>query len=299
MVHDKTLYDYLGVDPKASVEEIKKAYRKLALKYHPDKNSDADSSEKFKNILRAYEVLSDPQKREIYDNGGGENGFYESNFGMPGGLFEMFMNQRNANGFSKKEKICTLSVDLDDVYCGKCAIVVINRKIVCKKCNGSGGSSGYAKTCPDCTGYGRRVFMKQLNGGMVQQIRNCEACQGVGTTFNQDLACSDCRGARVVGEEKGFKLDIERGMMPGHKIILPNEGDQDPTGVAGDLVFVLAENQHETFSRKGYDLMVTVNLNLTEALCGFQKTLKTLDGRFLLLTSGILIALHTNTQIFF
>ncbi|XP_004480440.3 dnaJ homolog subfamily A member 4 [Dasypus novemcinctus] len=290
MVKETEYYDILGVKPSASPEEIKKAYRKLALKYHPDKNP--DEGEKFKLISQAYEVLSDPKKRDIYDQGG-EQAIKEGGSGSPGfsspmDIFDMFFGGggRMARERRGKNVVHQLSVTLEDLYNGVTKKLALQKNVICEKCEGVGGKKGAVEKCPLCKGRGMQIHIQQIGPGMVQQIQTvCIECKGQGERINPKDRCESCNGAKVIREKKIIEVHVEKGMKDGQKILFHGEGDQEPELEPGDVIIVLDQKDHSVFQRRGHDLIMKMKIQLSEALCGFKKTIKTLDDRILVITS--------------
>ncbi|XP_074152557.1 dnaJ homolog subfamily A member 4 isoform X1 [Sminthopsis crassicaudata] len=290
MVKETEYYDILGVKPSAPQEEIKKAYRKLALKYHPDKNP--DEGEKFKLISQAYEVLSDVKKREIYDQGGEqaikEGGTTTGNFSSPMDIFDMFFGGggRMTRERRGKNVVHQLSVTLEDIYNGVTRKLALQKNVICEKCEGIGGKKGSVEKCPICKGRGMQIHIQQIGPGMVQQIQTvCLECKGQGERINPKDRCENCNGCKVVREKKIIEVHIEKGMKDGQKIMFHGEGDQEPELEPGDVIIVLDQKDHGVFQRRGHDLIMKMKIQLTEALCGFKKTIKTLDNRTLVITS--------------
>uniref|UniRef100_A0A8C5KVL2 DnaJ heat shock protein family (Hsp40) member A4 n=1 Tax=Jaculus jaculus TaxID=51337 RepID=A0A8C5KVL2_JACJA len=219
MVKETEYYDILGVKPSASPEEIKKAYRKLALKYHPDKNP--DEGEKFKLISQAYEVLSDPKKRDIYDQGG-EQAIKEGGSGSPGfsspmDIFDMFFGGggRMARERRGKNVVHQLSVTLEDLYNGVTKKLALQKNVICEKCEGIGGKKGSVEKCPLCKGRGMQIHIQQIGPGMVQQIQTvCIECKGQGERINPKDRCEECSGAKVIREKKIIEVHVEKETRP-------------------------------------------------------------------------------------
>ncbi|KAJ4827625.1 Chaperone protein dnaJ A6 [Turnera subulata] len=289
-------YETLGVSKNASQDELKKAYRKSAIKNHPDKGGDP---EKFKELSHAYEVLSDPEKREIYDQYG-EDALKE---GMGGGagahnpfdIFESFFGAGAFGGGSSsrmrrqrqgEDVVHSLKVSLEDLYNGTTKKLSLSRNVLCAKCKGKGSKSGASGVCHGCHGTGMKVTTRQI-GFMVQQMQHiCSDCRGSGEVISDRDKCPQCRGNKVTQEKKVLEVHVEKGMQHGQKITFEGQADEAPDTVTGDIVFVLQLKDHSKFKRRLDDLYVEHTLSLTEALCGFQFTLTHLDGRQLLIKSN-------------
>ncbi|XP_075581696.1 dnaJ homolog subfamily A member 1-like isoform X4 [Pelecanus crispus] len=230
MVKETLYYDVLGVKPSASAEELKKAYRKLALKYHPDKNP--NEGEKFKQISQAYEILSDQKKRNLYDKGGEQavkEGGFSSSFGSPMDLFDLFFGgggrmQRERRG---KNVVHQLSISLEDLYNGATRKLALQKNVICDKCEGRGGRKGAIECCPNCRGTGMQIRIHQIGPGMVQQIQSvCMECQGHGERISPKDRCKNCTGRKIVREKKILEVHIDKGQTVKHgdiKCVL-NEG---------------------------------------------------------------------------
>eukprot|EP01135_Chromosphaera_perkinsii_P004154 Nk52_evm61s270 gene=Nk52_evmTU61s270 len=294
MPRETRLYDVLGVSPSATDSELKKAYRKLALKYHPDKNPDA--GDKFKEISMAYEVLSDPKKKEMYDRFG-EEGLKEGGGGGHSAedIFSQFFGGGIFGGGGRggrprerrgQDMAHTLKVSLEDFYKGKTSKLALQKNVICTKCAGKGGKEGAVRQCHTCDGHGVTIQLRQLGPGMMQQVQaRCSDCSGTGEIINEKDRCKTCKGKKVVNERKVLEVHIDKGMRGGQKVTFHGEGDQQPDVTPGDVVIVLEEKDHPVFKRDGKDLYMTQQINLQEALCGFQKVIKHLDDREIKVTS--------------
>jgi len=295
MVADTKLYDTLGVSPSAQPNEIKKAYRKLALKLHPDKNPGADAEKKFKEVSAAYEILQDEQKRETYDRYGLE-GLKEGrgSGGDPSDIFSMFFGGGSpfghGHGRSRGPKRGQdigheLRVTLEDLYNGKTKKLSIQRTVICKKCDGKGGQGNPTK-CPHCKGTGMQVRIQRM-GPMIQQVQSaCGECRGEGETWSSKDKCTGtCKGKKVHKEKQILEVHIDKGMTDGHRIPFRGMADEEPGVETGDIIMVLRTADHEVFERKGNDLVMKMKISLSEALTGFTRKIKTLDNREIALTS--------------
>lgn len=292
MVKETTFYDILGVKPGCSQDDLKKAYRKLALKYHPDKNP--NEGERFKQISQAYEVLSDPEKKKIYDKGGEQalkEGGGGGHFSSPMDIFDMFFNMDSRmDGSRRKRKnpdvVHQLSVTLEELYKGTVRKLAVQKNVICDKCEGIGGKKDAVETCPTCQGSGFQMHVQQIGPGMLHQIRStCNECKGQGKRIRHKDRCRQCNGRKTIRDRKIFEVYVDKGMVDGQKITFADEGDQEPDKEPGDIVILLDEKEHDRFKRSGNDLIMRMDLELVEALCGFQRVIKTLDDRDLVITS--------------
>lgn len=294
MVKDTKFYDLLGVSPSASDTELKKAYRKAALKYHPDKNPSPEAAEKFKELSSAYEVLSDDQKRDIYDQYG-EEGL--SGAGGPGGMgaddiFSQFfgggfggMGGQAPRGPQRGKDIKhSISCTLEELYKGRTAKLALNKTILCKTCEGRGGKEGKIKKCTTCNGSGFKFVTRQM-GPMIQRFQTtCDVCQGSGDICDPKDRCQDCKGKKTQSERKILQVNIDPGMKDGQRIVFAGEGDQEPGIVPGDVVFVVDEKPHEKFTRKANDLYYEAEIDLLTSLAGGEVAFKHVSGDYIKFT---------------
>lgn len=261
-------YEILGVSRDASEDEIKKAYRKLALKEHPDKGGD---SEKFKLISEAYGVLSDSKQREIYNRYGkeglNENGMpnaediFQSVFANMGGGFPGFGRGRERS--KKRDKGEELHVSLEEVYSGKRKQVSIERHVI---------DQSKKEKCNACDGKGMRVIIHRMGPGMVQQqVQECDKCNASGYTI-------DSKYISTVKENLTF--DIPAGCPNGHQIRLQGKANDFPGQETGDLVFIVKYKPHKLFEVNESDLVLKMQINLLESLVGFTRFVKHLDNKY-------------------
>ncbi|KAG8996028.1 Type I HSP40 co-chaperone [Tulasnella sp. JGI-2019a] len=295
MAKESKLYDLLEVPQDASESDLKKAYRKKALRLHPDKGGDP---EKFKEVTHAYEVLSDNHKRSIYDRFG-EAGLEErggAGGGMdPQDLFSQLFGGGGGGGFfggggggrptgprKGKDLVHRVNVTLEDLYKGKTTKLALTKHVICGKCSGRGGKEGAVKTCSTCNGRGMRVIVRQI-GPMLQQIQQpCSDCDGTGELISPKDRCKQCNGKKVTSEKKMLEVHIDKGMKGGQTINFQGESDQAPDTVPGDVVIVIEEKAHDRFRREGNDLWFEGEIDLLTALGGGQFSILHLDDRALL-----------------
>jgi len=298
---DSKLYETLGVPRTASDSEIKRAYHKLAKEFHPDKNPEA--GDRFKEISFAYDVLSDQKKRDVYDRyglkglqegAGGREDFFGGFGGFGGDIFSEFFGGAGMSfgggGHSRTRKgedtLKALKVTLEDLYNGKSFKIKHTRNAVCSVCVGSGTLTGKSpKPCQDCRGAGIKMQYRQLGPGLVQQIQTvCHKCSGNGNVISEKDKCKTCEGKKVAQESKEIEVHVDKGMTHGMKITMSGTGDEEPGVQAGDLIFVIQQEQHALFERQGENLIMKRTLTLSESLCGFQFVIRHLDGRDLVIT---------------
>merc|ERR1719460_3050014 len=257
-------YKLLEVEKNASSAEIKKAYRKLAVKHHPDKGGDP---EKFKEITRAYEVLSDSEKRSKYDRGGEDA--LDNDGGDASDIFESFFGGggRRGGGGRKRQKTKDvqqpLKVTLEQLYCGATKKMAITRQVIDKK-------KGVQER-DECGGRGVKVEVIRM-GPMIQQMQSaCNSCGGTGKTF------------KTKQEREILEVHIQKGSPDNHKVVFREMADEHPDADTGDVNFVLKQQEHALFKRRGADPFIEKDISLVEALCGFELEVTHLDGRKLLI----------------
>lgn len=289
MVKETRLYELLGADPNASDAELKKAFRKKALAAHPDKGGDP---EVFKEVTNAYEVLSDPDRRDMYDRFGedalnegmGAGGMdpqdlFSQLFGGAGGFFGGASRPRGPR--RGKDLVHRIHVSLEDLYNGKITKLALQKHVICGKCEGRGGKEGAVKECSTCRGQGVKVVLRQL-GPMVQQIQQqCPDCSGSGEIINAKDRCKVCNGKKVTQERKVLEVRVDKGMEDGQQITFKEEADQAPNTIPGDVIIIIDEKPHPRFKRKLNDLFVDVEVDLLSALAGGKVYIDHLDDHAL------------------
>lgn len=289
----KDYYEILGVPRSATQDEIKKAYRKLAVKYHPDKNPDSTEAEdKFKEVSEAYEVLGEPGKRKQYDQfghdafvnrrGGGQGpsvdpfDIFSQVFG--GSMFDSFFGGAGGGARPRTQRGADLrydmEVDFEDAVFGTDTTVQIPRAETCSTCSGNGAAPGTsAKTCPHCRGTGQ-VTMAQ---GFFSVRQTCPYCRGQGETV--DSPCATCGGEGRVQKRKRIQIHIPAGVDTGSRLRVPGEGEAGPRGApSGDLYVVIHVRPHDLFRRDGSDVHCDIPIPFTRAALGGPVKIPTLSG---------------------
>lgn len=277
-------YAVLGVSRDATPEEIKKAYRRLARQLHPDVNPDEE--ERFKEVTKAYEVLSDPQKRELHDLGGdpfSTGGGFGSGFGFSDIMDAFFGGGGATRGPRPRQRrgqdaLIRVDIDLSEATFGVTRDLQVDTATTCPTCQGGGTSPGTSpRTCDICQGRGEVQQVTRSFLGQVMTSRPCAACQGFGTVIPHP--CADCGGDGRVRSRRSLKVKIPPGVDTGTRIQLSGEGEAGPGGgPAGDLFVEIAERPHATFQRSGDDLHCTIVVPMTAAALGTSMSLDTLDG---------------------
>lgn len=288
-------YDALGVTSDATAEEIKKSYRKLARKYHPDVNDAEDAQDRFKTVTHAYEVLSDPAKRRIYDTTGNENG--NSNGGGGGGgnfdgqgfafqdIFEQFFGGGGGQGQGPaprmrrgQDALITVRIDLSEAVFGVNKKLEIDTAVTCPTCEGSCCRPGtHPVTCDVCRGNGQIQRPMRSILGNVMTLATCNSCQGFGTRIEDP--CNECLGEGRVRNRRTLTIKVPAGVSTGTRIQLGNQGEAGPAGgPSGDLYVEMKVNNDPAFMREGDDLHASLSVPMTAAALGTELKLETFDG---------------------
>ncbi|MGY5146802.1 MAG: molecular chaperone DnaJ [Candidatus Nitrosopumilus sp. bin_7KS] len=291
MAAKRDYYEVLGVSKSSSPDEVKQQFRKLALKFHPDRNKSSEAGEHFKEISEAYGVLSDPEKKQIYDQhghagvdgkyssedifqgaqGGGFDSIFESIFGRGGGGFGF--NQQQQQG---SDLLYETHVTLEEVLHGKKMEINLQKQVQCDICNGSGAKPGTnKKTCGTCNGQGQVRQTRNMGFASFVTAAPCSACRGQGSII--ETPCNECKGQ---GRKKGSKtvtFDIPPGIDSGDYTV-SGEGNEIPDGVNGDLIVRIRVQPHSKFNRDGKDIFYDHDLSMIDAALGCEITVPTLEG---------------------
>lgn len=294
-------YEVLGVDKNVDAQALKKAYRKLAMQYHPDRNPDnKEAEEKFKEISEAYEVLSDDTKRQTYDQFGhagmngqggfGQGGFNGQGFGGFEDIFGDMFGDIFGGGFGGQrarrrgpERGADIRQDVDITFeeaaFGKKMSIKINRSEECSECNGSGAKSGTSKkTCPTCNGAGEVRTVQRTPFGNIASSRTCSACNGEGEVV--ESPCPKCSGNGSTRKVKTIEVDIPAGIDDGQMIKLSGQGELGSKGgPRGDLYIVVNVKSHPLFTREGNDIYFDMPITFVQAALGDEIEVPTLDGK--------------------
>ena len=294
-------YELLGVERNADEAQLKTAYRKLAMKYHPDRNPDnKDSEAKFKEINEAYEILSDPEKRRLYDqfghagvnqNAGAGGGF--SGFDGFGGGFEDILNEMFGGGFGfggsssrgknaarkGKDIRVDMTLEFEEAAFGKKQTIEFLRTEECDVCHGAGNEPGTAThKCSTCNGTGEVRYSQRSLFGESISVKACPTCKGKGETYEQ--ACRQCKGHGIIKKKYSKDIDIPAGVFHGANMQLRGEGDLGQNGgPRGDVIVVLRVKPHKQFTRDGNDIYFDLWISYTQAVLGAEVMVPTLDGK--------------------
>ena len=294
-------YEVLGVDKNATPDELKKAYRKLALQYHPDRNpGDKEAEEKFKEAAEAYDVLSNPDKKARYDQYGmaGMEGFYGqggmnmndifSNLGdlfgdLFGGGFRTGFTGFGGGGAARRVLRGTnlrikVKLTLEEIDRGCEKKIKVSKYVPCKTCHGSGARDGKTETCPHCHGSGVVVETKRTMLGMMQTQSACPHCGGEGRIVKDK--CHDCHGDGIVKSDEIININIPAGVQDGMQLAMQGQGNAAPRGgIAGDLIVLVEEQPHELFERQDANLYYNAFITFSEAALGATVEIPTLGGK--------------------
>ncbi len=282
-------YGVLGVPRDATGEEIKRAYRKLARELHPDVNPDPATQEKFKTVTAAYEVLSDPAKRQMYDVGGDPRGG-QAGGGFPGGfgfgdIMDAFFSnqgggQRGPRSRSRRgqDALIRMEIDLREATFGTVRDITVDTAVGCTTCSGDGSAPGTGRmTCTMCKGRGEVQTVQRSFLGQVMTARACPQCGGFGDVV--ETPCPECAGDGRVRTRRTLTVKVPAGVDTGTRIQLSGEGEVGPgNGPAGDLYVEIVEKADPIFERQGDDLHCTITVPMTAAALGTDVNLQTLDG---------------------
>ncbi len=301
-------YEVLGVERDASKDEIKKAYRKLAFRYHPDRNpGDKEAEERFKEATEAYEVLSDPEKRRVYDQyghagmaGPGAGGFggFEHEFDLSDalrafmrdfggfGFEEMFGGGRRTSGrgggHRGRDLQARVRLTLEEIATGVEKKIRVNKQVRCDTCNGTGARRGSrAATCSTCGGRGQVRQVSRSILGQFINVTTCPDCDGAGVTISDP--CPDCSGTGTVRGSEVVRVRIPAGVASGNYITVKGGGDAGERGAPpGDLYVIVEELPHERFQRRGNDVILDVPVSFPKLVLGTRIEVPTLDGHVML-----------------
>lgn len=299
MADKRDYYEVLGVSKTATPDEIKSAYRKLAKKYHPDINHDADAPEKFKEATEAYEVLGDPNKRQQYDQFGmaafdsnGQNGFQNgfnsqadfSDFGDLGDIFSQFFGGggRSTGGRNMprrgSDRGITVKINFDQAVKGTKVDIPLSYVDTCPDCQGTGAKSkADIKTCPTCGGSGRVRTRRQTIFGVMESEEICPDCHGTGKKVTSK--CMRCHGSGRVHVDETISVNIPNGVDTGDRIKISGKGEPGVNGGPnGDLIIEIEVTPSQKFIRKGADVYLTIPVSVSDALLGAVITVPTVNG---------------------
>lgn len=288
MTQQRDYYEVLGVDRNASPEELKKAFRQQALKYHPDRNKESDASDRFKEVNAAYQVLSDPERRTAYDQFGhagvtgaaGGRGFDDfQNFGGFGDIFDAFFGGSSRKGPTRGSDLeLEVAVPFTEAAFGVEKEFDIDRMETCGRCDGKRAEPGTEPvTCATCGGSGEVRRVQRMVFGQFQQVAQCSTCAGTGQTV--ETPCTTCRGRGTEKRNRRIAVEIPAGIEDGSRIVMRGQGEKGAmNGPAGDLYIYVRVQPHEVFERHGNDVLAEVSINIAQAALGDVLTVPTIDG---------------------
>ena len=293
---NKNYYDILGVSKSASDDEIKKAYRQMAKKYHPDLNpGDASAAEKLKEVNEAYEVLSDKQKKSNYDNfgdpnganpfgnaGSGFSGFSSSGFGGFEDIFDMFTGgfgggrRRKSSAVSGADIQVRVNLTFAEAAFGAKKNINLNRSETCSSCHGTGAKNGVTQSCSRCNGQGFITQAQNTMFGRMMTQTECPVCHGTGKTFKEK--CPDCAGAGIKRVNRNIEINIPGGVDDNQILTLRGQGEAGKGGgEPGDIQILLKVGAHKTLKRDGFNVTTTVPISFTESLLGTKIKINGID----------------------
>ncbi len=285
-------YEILGISKTSSKEEIKKAYKKLALQYHPDKGGDA---EKFKELSEAYAVLTDDVKRQQYDQFGHvgfdqrysqEDIFRNVNFddifseifgGRSGGIFDMFFGGGGHRERRGNDLRYDLEISFEEAAFGSEEKIRIPRLIECDECEGTGAEHKETTTCSKCNGTGEIRKTTRTPFGMFSQVSTCRECEGTGEVAKS--RCKTCRGSGLREDNMDVNIKIPSGVENGNRLRIRGKGEAIKNGAPGDLYIFLTVKPHDIFEREGNDIHLNIPISFSQAALGDEVNVPTLDGR--------------------
>lgn len=276
----KDYYEILGVSKTTSLDEIKKKYKKLALKYHPDRNKEEGAEDKFKEISEAYAVLSDKEKRNVYDQVGHsgfdqrysqedifrgsdfENIFREFGFGGQGDIFDMFFGGRSQR--RARNLRYDLTINFEDASFGKKEKIKFRKKVRCNSCKGTGAKDGKVIECKHCNGMGQIKRVQRTMFGMFQQVMPCKYCEATGKI--PKTKCPECNEG-FTNDIKELTINIPAGVDNGTRLRISEEGEESREGI-GDLYIYISVKPHKIFERRDFDLYLSSDISPAQAVLG-------------------------------
>ncbi|HLD12525.1 MAG TPA: DnaJ C-terminal domain-containing protein [Candidatus Nanoarchaeia archaeon] len=281
----KDYYDILGVKKTDSSETIKKSYKKLAIKFHPDKAGDDKKQEyenHFKAINEAYSTLGDDEKRAVYDRGGSSSSGQNSGFRGGGNFSDIFSNLFGS-GFSGDEDLeddvnlsYELVIEFHEAAFGCEKEVVITKNIFCSFCGGTGSENRELERCKECNGQGRMKLNQRTSFGVISQVVMCHQCYGQGET--PKIKCKKCSGKGIVASKEHVKIKIPQGIDNGQTLRIKSDGNVSRNGFKGDLFLLIRVKPHKVFTRKGFDVFMDTSINFSQAALGGNISVPTISG---------------------